>query len=312
MPSSGLGNSHDSLYKTCQRKYKYAIREGIFAPGQLSAPPLVIGEAIHKYAEVLISAWMAGQRDRDMVMAEALGEYDKMVPRWVDEDDTDSTKIALLDRDALARAVLPLWGVKKWAILVSGLEVPIAVEQQLEIELPADTPYGPIRPELRKYTARLDYIYREVQNKINVICDHKGTKSLSPMNEARHYLMSDQHLGYVYLWNKLHPECEADKLVYSMIRLHAKVTSDLTFHDEERMVDCGAQLDDWYQRMLYLRAEVSAKWDLPVEAWLSNTAPHGPCLGMDGRACDYTALCKRPDGRELLMLTKYVKENPNG
>lgn len=312
MPSSGFGNSHDSSYRTCQRKFYYAHRLGIFAPGQLAAPPLVIGEAIHKYAEVLIGAWIAGQRDKETVMAEALGEYDLMVPRWTEEDDTDPTKLALLERDALARAVLPLWGLRKWARLDSGIEVPIAVEQHLSLTLPALTKYGPIREELRTYTARLDYIYQDTCERINVIVDHKGSKALSPESEARHYLQSDQHLGYVYLWNAAHPEDEAEKLEYSMIRLHAKVTSEHTFHEAERRVDCGAQLDDWYERMLYLRAELTYKWDMAPEAWLSNTAPHGPCLGMDGRACEYLALCKRPDGRDLLMLTKYVKENPNG
>lgn len=308
MPSSGLGNSHDALYRTCQRKYYYALRQGVFAPGSQVAPPLLIGEAIHKYAEITIGAWMAGQRDRDEVLTEAMGEYDKLVPRLEVDDDTDPVKQALLDRDALARAVLPLWGYRKWARLESGVEVPIAIEQYLGMELPADTKYGPIRPELRTYTARLDYVYRDMRDQMNVVCDFKGTKALSPMSEARHYLMSDQHLGYVYLWNKLHTDQAADRLEYSIIRLHAKVTSEHTFHDEPRMVDCGAQLDDWYERMLYLRAELTYKWDMAPEAWLSNTAPHGPCLGMDGRACSYVPLCKRPDGAARLLATQYVKE----
>lgn len=296
MPSSGTGNSYDALYRTCQRKFYYAERLAISSTR--SAPPLLVGEAIHKYAETLLNAWLAGSRDKQVVMAESMGEYDTILGQY------DPENVDLTERDQLARAVLPLWAERQWIKLDSGLEIPLAVEVELALELPATTAYGPIIPELRRYTAKIDYVYREGPTGFVVIRDHKGTGALSPAQEALHYLMSDQHLGYVYLWNLLRPELAGSKLMYDMIRLHAKITSPHTFHEEPRLVDPGAQLDDWYQRMLYLRAEMSAKWDQEPVAWISNTAPHGPCLSY-GRACEYTGLCKRPSDVVGLLESRY-------
>ena len=303
MPSSGLGNSFDSEYRKCQRKFYYGTRLGLALQSARVAPPLLIGEAIHKYAETFLKAWMAGSRDKDTVKAESLGEFNTIVGTPDPELDID-----LLEREQLARAVLPFWAERKWERLAAGAETPLAVEVAYAMPLPADTDYGPIRAELRTYTVKIDYVFTKAGG-LNCVCDHKGTGALSLAQESLHYLMSDQHLGYVFVWNWANPSQLADTLMYDMMRLHAKVTSPHAFHVEERNVDLGAQLDDWYQRMLYVRAELSNKWDQPPVAWISNTVPHGPCLSY-GRACEFTPLCKRPSDVELLMETKYRTEAP--
>ncbi len=305
MPSSGRGNSHDQTYRECRRKFYYSYRLGRESAGVSSAPPLLVGEACHAFAQHVIEGWLA-QGSKDAVLEDAWQAYTAALG-YVDPDEFD-----LVDRDRLARCVLPLWAMRQWKKFEDGDEVPLATEKDLYIILPPHTPYGPIREELRKYTARLDYVYRRRDGFV-VIKDHKFSASTSPESEAKHYLMSDQHTGYVYVWNawrldeavECHEELtdEAAFVEYDITRLQAKVTSASAHWSEVRNVDM-AQQTDWYTRLLALRAEMSRMWDLPRECWVSNTAPHGPCHKW-GRDCDFKKLCAAPSEHDA-RLAQYL------
>lgn len=283
--------------------FKRRHRERLSRIGATQAPPLLVGEAVHKYCEVFINAWMEGPLEQGAAMEEALGAFNTIMGQ------PDPENIDMLEREQLARAVLPLWAARKWQRLDSGVEVPVATELELYIDLPESAPSGrPIHQELRRYTAKLDYVYQEMLTQYLVVSDHKTTKTTAPAKEVKHYMMSDQHVGYVACWN-LGPLAEkygqACKVEYSLTRLHPKVTSEHTFWDEPRNID-NDQIESWYLRMLELRADISAKWDMPDECWVSNTSPHGPCLGMDGRECEFIELCKQPTDTQKLKEQKYV------
>jgi hypothetical protein len=302
MASSGTGNSHDADYRKCQKLFYYKHRHGYDLKGTSTAPPLLVGEAIHKYCEVFINYWMeAPNPDFNVIIEEAMAAFNSIM------GNPDPDNVDMLERENLARAVLPLWAARKWQKLESGLEIPLATELQLQIDLPADTEYGPIHPTLRKYTAKLDYVYQERDTQYVVISDHKGTKTMAPAKEVKHYLQSDQHLGYAACWNvspfatKFAP---CAKIEYDLTRLHPKVISEHTFHQEPRNIN-DEMLDDWYTRMLALRADMTMRWDKPKEVWIMNTTPHGPCLGMDGRSCEFLKLCQRPQDEQALLSTDY-------
>jgi hypothetical protein len=302
MPSSGTGNSFDADFRKCQQYFYRKHVQGWVAKGLELAPPLLVGTAIHKYAEVFINAWMARQPPFNEMVEEALHAFHEVM------GEPDLENVDMLEREHLATMVLPLWAARKWARLEDGIEIPLATELQLQIDLPYETPYGPIRIDLRKYTAKIDYIYQEGGTNYVVISDHKGTKALAPAREVQHYLMSDQHIGYVACWNANRQEKPAaSKIEYSVTRLHMKVTSEHTFYDEIRNIDDN-MVSDWYQRMLALRADITKKWEAPRESWISNTVPHGPCLGMDSRACEFQKLCARPWDAAGLLETQYTQE----
>lgn len=299
--SSGTGNSYDTDFYTCNQLFYRRYVQGYRARGADLAPPLLVGTAIHKYAEVLINAFMAGCVSYEEANTEAIAAFE------VEMGDVDPENVEMMEREQLARLIVPMWGMKRWAKLDSGVEHPIATELSLSMELPATTRYGNIAPWLRTYTARLDYVFSRPGKALLCIDDWKSTKASSPQKEAEKYMMSDQHLGYVALWNRTYPEQPADTIMYSFMRLHDKITSASSFAEEERNVD-DAQIADWYERVLARRAVLTHMWDKPREMWVSNTAPHGPCIGMTGRKCEYYPLCHRPSDAELLLETKYLKE----
>ena len=306
MASSGTGNSHDADYRKCQQLYMRKHRQGYGLKGAATAPPLLVGEAIHKYCEVFINGWMEGPPKYEVLCEEATHAFDEIMGT------PDPDNVDMLERENLARGVLPLWAARKWQRLDSGIEQPIATELYLYLDLPATTMYGPIRPELRKYTAKLDYVYKEEGNGFVVVSDHKGTKAVAPAKEVKHYMMSDQHVGYAACWNaSLHSSSAGPcaKIEYDLTRLHHKVISEHTFWQEPRNIS-DDMIEDWYNRMLALRTDISMKWDQGREQWIMNTVPHGPCLGMDGRACEYLQLCQRPWDAPSLLEDKYVKEPP--
>jgi hypothetical protein len=309
MASSGTGNSHDADYRKCQQLYLRRHRQGWHSRESTVAPPLLIGEAVHKYCEVFINAWMAGPAPFEVAKEEAMHAFNDIVGH------PDPDNIDMLERESLARGVLPLWANRKWQRLDSGAEIPVATELQLQLDLPYETKYGPIRVDLRHYTAKIDYLYEEQGTNYLVVSDHKGTKASAPAKEVKHYMMSDQHIGYVACVNE-HADIitkgkRAAKVEYALTRLHKNVTSEHTFWDETRNIDDNMILD-WYERMLALRADLTRKWDQPRVAWIANTTPHGPCLGMDGRACEFQPLCARPWDEDTLLLNKYVKEGGYG
>lgn len=304
MASSGTGNSHDSDYRKCQRLFLYRHRHHLAAKSTRTAPPLLVGEALHKYCEIFIDAWINGPIPFAEACEEAMAGFDAVMGT-PNPEDTD-----MLERESLARGVIPLWAARKWQRLESGIEIPIATEVELALDLPADTEYGPIHAALRRYTAKIDYAYQEGTSKFVVISDHKGTKAQAPAKEVKHYMMSDQHVGYVACWNASPFAADgrkAAKVEYSLTRLHPKVTSEHTFWDEPRNID-DTLVQDWYERMLALRADMSAKWDKAAEVWISNRTPHGPCLGMDGRACEFQPLCARPADVAQLIAANYVTQ----
>jgi hypothetical protein len=317
--SSGQGNSHDSLYADCQQKFYNSIRCGLTPLGASKAPPLVVGEASHAYAQTVIEAWMAGVRAFEDVRDEALAVY-MGIYGHPDPDD-----FGMRERHELAMCVLPLWGLRQWKLMESGEEEPIGVELDLKLELPGESIYGPIAPHLRVYNGRIDYAFKR-RDGLVAIKDHKFTSSTSPETEVKHYLMSDQHTGYVYLWNHngawardkwphdfgsthLLDASEAAYVCYDFTRLQAKVTSAAAWWTEYRNVD-DAQLKDWYTRLLARRADMTRKWDMPREAWISNTAPHGPCHKW-GRDCEFKKLCVAPQERENRIGGGYEQQASN-
>lgn len=302
MASSGKGNAHDSTYRECQQKFYLGYKRGLTLIGAGKAPPLIVGEACHAYAQTIINAWIAGVRDLNEVLDDAMAIYAKIVGEW-DPDD-----FKMQERHELAVCVLPLWAMRQWARFISGEETPIATELDLSLRLPQKTVWGDIPDHLATYTGRIDYVYRRRDGMVG-IRDHKFTAASSPMEEAKHYFMSDQHLGYVYLWNAGIADEErydldrASFVSYEFTRLHKNVTSASAWHLEDRNVD-DAQLLSWFNRTVHLRAEMAAKWDKPAEAWMMNTAPHGPCIKF-GRSCEFRDLCERPADRVLLEETRY-------
>lgn len=303
MASSGTGNSHDADYRKCQRLFYHRHRQGIGAKGSSTAPPLLVGEAQHKYMEVLLNYWMeAPTPNFKEVLEEAMSAFNAVM------GEPDPENVDMLERESLARGVLPLWAARKWARLESGVEIPVATELSLQIDLPAECEYGTIIEPLRKYTAKLDYVYEERDTKHIVISDHKGTKAVAPAREVKHYLMSDQHIGYAACWNVSDFASKfgaCGKIEYSLTRLHPKFVSEHTFWDEPRNID-DRMLDDWYTRMLALRVDMSNKWEKDKEVWIMNTVPHGPCLGMDGKSCEFLKLCQRPWDAPALLESDYV------
>lgn len=307
MPSSGKGNSHDATYRECQQKYFLSYRKGLTLKGVDRSPPLVVGEGAHAYAQTIINAWLVGVRDLSTVLDDAMNTYVGVCGEW-DPDD-----FKMNERNELACTVLPIWALRQWSRFQSGEETPIATELDLTLTLPMRTVWGDIPEHLATYTGRIDYVYRRKDGMVGVR-DHKFTGASSPMEEAKHYFMSDQHLGYLYLWNHYvattsasDEEYERDRasfVSYEFTRLHKNVTSASAWHLEDRNVD-DAQMLSWFNRTVQLRADLARRWDMPSDSWMMNTAPHGPCIKF-GRTCEYKELCERPSDRAMLEETKYA------
>lgn len=304
MPSSGTGNSYQTDYAMCQRYFKHKHVDHIALKASPEAAALAVGEAMHAYFQGFLVNQMEGRGWEECAEA-AVVSYEALLRGGPQLEGPEQEE--WMSRIELAGTVLPMWATRQWAKLESGAERTLAVELDLALELPAETEYGPIAPHLRRYTARLDRVYEDTARSMVFVQDWKSTKALSPREIARNYQMSDQHLGYVYLWVaeglRLGLPVGADGVVYSFIRLHPKVNSEHTFHDEERVVN-DAQLRDWYDRLLAARAQMSVQWDRPLNAWLPNRSAFGPCIKY-GHECEFRRLCMRPSDREALIRDQY-------
>lgn len=302
-------------YASCQRYFYWKHRQHqelgprVDDEAQLIQAAPTVGVALHAYIAGVIQEWMDGGRALPVAMDRGAAAF------ATDMGAVNPQDYQLLEREALAQTVLALWAPRQWARFERGDELPLAVEWDVAIPLPAETECGPILPHLRTYTARLDYVYErgtpgdDVPMGSVCVVDSKSTSATAPKSVVRDYLMSDQHLGYVYAqrWAQAQGRAPgmrpADAVMYSMLRLHTNIASPHTFYEEPRFVN-EAQLADWWERMLAQRVQMSAQWERPRVAWVANTSPSGPCIKY-GKPCEYSRLCKRPNEVDFLLDTQY-------
>jgi len=300
MPSSGLGNSFNTDYTRCQRYFYYKHRRGIERKRDATLQPaLVIGTCVHEaLAQYLVGQaleygpdeCLQGMRNTWQLALERECDGVGYDPYSATDDDFDA-------RCQVAEAVMEAWAVQQWER--GNDETTLAVEWDAVGWLPN---HDYILPHLYQMTFRADHVVRLSDGTV-CIRDWKTTRAPSPQTEARNYLMTDQHLGYAWAWQRAHPEDQVYTVEYAFLRLHPKVSSKDAFHIERRDV-FPEQLEDWYERMAALRGDMSGKWDDAAVAWQQNRIAHGPCM-MYGRACEYAPLCQRPWDREQQIREHY-------
>jgi len=211
MPSSGQGGHWNGDFTQCMRKGFHAHVQRLEPTAQGLSPALVVGEAVHIYAQSLYECQLLGA-PKDSCMGEAVVAFnnflDEQEVEWALDDPY------LEERVKLARQVLPVWAEGQLARLEAGVERTIAVEVSFSYKLPAETPYGPIAEHLRLVTGRIDRVFKRndplALDRLDsvglTVQDHKATKASSLTYYVRDLLRSDQHLEYVFGWN-LAPIC---------------------------------------------------------------------------------------------------------
>jgi len=314
MPSSGQGGSWNGDFTQCMRKGFHAHVQRLTPAESAPSAALIVGEAVHTYAQALYEAQLLGAPPESCKENAELAFA--LAPGMINLDGDPY----LAERVKLARQVLPVWAEGQLARLEAGVERTIAVEVSFSYRLPAETPYGPIREDLRLVTGRIDRVFRrsdplelERLGALGLtIQDHKATKASSLTYYVRDLMRSDQHLGYVFGWNLFKGNFQeqfpglvdyllewrteeewwetwepADEIEYNLIRLGT--LSPKSLHRESRPTNTE-QLLDYYERLCSLRAELSARWDKPKEWWHQNTAN---CAKF-GEQCPFYRLCEEP------------------
>jgi len=317
MADSGQGGSWNSTFTQCMRKGFHAHVQRLTPAESAPSAALIVGEAVHTYAQALYEAQLLGAPPESCKENAELAFA--LAPGMINLDGDPY----LAERVKLARQVLPVWAEGQLARLEAGVERTIAVEVSFSYRLPAETPYGPIRENLRLVTGRIDRVFRrsdplelERLGALGLtIQDHKATKASSLTYYVRDLLRSDQHLGYVFGWNlnrgwqltdidvsdyhldmRAH-EMEAfqregmtpaDEIEYNLIRLHSTLNAK-SLHREARPTNTE-QLLDYYERLCALRAHLSMMWEKPINHWYQNTAA---CYDWNTQ-CPYWRLCEEP------------------
>lgn len=322
MPSSGQGGSWNAEFTTCMRKGFHQHVQGLVPTSTEPSAPLIVGEAVHLYAQMLYETQLIGG-DAERCKEEAEFAFHNFLAgsqghALLNNKEWEADPY-LMERAKLARQVLPVWAEGQLARLAAGVERTIAVEVSFSYKLPAETTYGPISDHLRLVTGRIDRVFKrndplDVSRLDQVgltIQDHKATKASSLAYYVRDLLRSDQHLGYVFGWNLARPPRsgmelmhsaithytldarakegweKADEIEYNLIRLGT--LSPKSLHRESRPTNTE-QLLDYYERLCSLRAELSRLWDKPKEWWHQNT---GACARF-GEQCAFYRLCEEP------------------
>jgi len=314
MSSSGTGTSFNDSFKACmQLGYLHHVR-GMRKRGETFAPPLVVGEAAHKYAETIFKGWIAGLTSKpEMLREEAEAQFDAIVKPYYDQAAGDDLLYAKLNkRVTSARNVLRIWRDLQWARLEAHVDIPIAAEKDILVEFPAETRYGPIAPHLRPFTGRIDLVVErrdglDAVTRLGVTIRDIKTSSANDLKGmlANHY-RSDQHLGYAFGWNLEHPyvpDNQCTQVEYEGMRFADCAINDKSFCNLRRPVR-QSQLDNWYERTMALRARLSRMWPEPTvfdvrEAWEQNNTNTGPCENFWGK-CEFWDLCENPGDTDAI------------
>ena len=319
MPSSGQGGSWNGDFTQCMRKGFHAHVQRLTPTESAPGAALIVGEAVHVYAQALYESQLLGA---PFTHCKDTAKQAFELFLFQDSDGHQMRDPYLEERVKLAEQVLPVWAEGQLARLEAGVERTIAVEVSFSYRLPAETPYGPIRDDLRTVTGRIDRVFKRndplALDRLDgvglTVQDHKATKASSLTYYVRDLMRSDQHLGYVFGWNlaqyhkgisvggNLDMEAiedytldaraqegwePADEIEYNLIRLGT--LSPKSLHRESRPTNTE-QLLDYYKRLCALRAELSARWDKPKEWWHQNTAN---CAKF-GEQCPFYRLCEEP------------------
>lgn len=290
MSDSGKGSSFSGDWQFCQRYFYWARKQRLRS--KIVQPPLVVGEGCHAYIEaIFISFGLVPKIDDALELA--LSKFEGLVRPYAEDEKVQ-------ERAELARIVLPVWAIGQWGKLERGEEKTLAVELPLSWMLPKDTDYGPIHPELREITCRIDRVFTDAGGLSAVDQDFKTTTKNSLKMALLDYVQTDQHLQNAWLWNKNEGYLRhkgiawvpCERIVYSGIRLHRRL-NEHTFYDEERVLS-EPLMADWYQRELLVRAHISAVWEKGKEHYEENTKG---CHSW-GHPCPFLDLCKQPGSEQ--------------
>jgi hypothetical protein len=326
---SGTGNSFQSDYAKCERFFFHKHRQGLRAKTTGEAVALAVGTALHAYLEQFYLAEMRGEPFTQCVNA-GVEKFHEIIRAT---KLTDSLANAELEERAMtALSLLSIKSDEFWRRLNEGDERTIACELHLTLQLPETFEFEgrilTIRPELRSYTVQIDRLYDQLRHEewdgpVRVVEDYKSTSSSSPANYIEQCLMNDQSTGYVHTVNRAiehHPEGAAGFMPdgyapklevaepvgavrYSGFRVKGRVDTSAAFAEDITGID-QAKCNDWYKRLLLVRARMSGQWDLPRDMWVASRIAFGPCTQFY-RQCEFWNICDAPGDESRVIETEY-------
>lgn len=329
---SGTGNSYQSDWQKCQRFFLHKHRRGLTHRDKEKIIALSVGTAGHLWYEYFFKGFLEGlsyeqaMERADYYFWEGAKEAAQEVGDLVSWD-----TIREDEKMAFAQLVLKARARGEWEKLESGEERVLGVEWEsylmlppvfnipssdenffirhtcgttvLESENPALDKCRSLEVDcLRRYTVKIDLVKEHREKGVRTI-DHKFSSASSPKQYAQEMLNNDQGTRYMYVWNeKMQPR--ALGIVFNVNRLSAKISAS-SFHEEYCPIDENQLTDSW-MRLCLERAEMSEKWDKPMELWEARRWASGPCVRF-GRDCEFKLLCDDP-GREH----SYISEHGGG
>lgn len=305
---SGTGSSFDADYLKCRRLFYWRHQQGVRPRAQGDGAALVVGTAGHAWMERFHEALSRGD---DTTAAVSLGDaafawsLEEMMPEakglgfdLITTDERASVAINLL------HALAP-----QFARRIAAGERTVANEMEGTLTLPPGPGLACRTGEdpLRNFTVAIDRVFYHPGDEEQPITglaidEYKFTSMASTKQYAENMLMNDQTLGYLYwldraahnlgtssesIWNG----APVVGVRYRIFRVDGKISA-ASYHETWETVDRG-KLDDWYNRKVALRAEMSAGWEKPMDAWPASRYAFGPCHTF-GRECPYAAMCDEP------------------
>lgn len=325
---SGTGNSFQSDYAKCERFFFYKHRQGLRAKSSGEAIALATGTALHAWLEGFYLAEMRGERFEHCVAEAKQRFYDSVSGTTF----TNLTRAEFEERSMTALNLLNIKSAEFWRRLNEGEERTIACELHLTLTLPETFDYEgrsyTIRPELRSYTVQIDRLLDQMRHEewdgpVRAVEDYKSTSASSPASYIEQCLMNDQSTGYVHTVNRALPIFRWDAenvgvpmlktgepvgaVRYTGFRVKGRVDTAAAYAELLTPID-EAKCNDWYKRLLLVRARMSRQWDEPRDLWLASRIAHGPCTQFY-RQCEFWDVCDAP-GDESRAIAEGYESTP--